>query len=267
MHGRYIYPFLGSLNLDVACFVRNTLRNSSKLDLSQDMKASIKVFHKVHLVFEKQDLITLPLSKFYKIKLQDLIPAFSTKEDYLVIIDTVKDDEKDFGYFPQEHQITYETTNFQRATVLYDQQPAFPRKGKYSPILVLAPKIWVGDDINSYVIFSPFREECDKNIQDNPLEIQLLDEQGKVILKHSEKIALNSIYVFDVKKYLGKNVTEKQRFYNLVSKSGDAIYSIFTIIRNERTGNIAIEHSLPPGYYASGDKVKIRDEALRLAAQ
>jgi hypothetical protein len=53
MRGRYIYPFLGSLNLDVACYLRNTLRNSSNLDLSQEIIAGIKIFHNGELVFVK----------------------------------------------------------------------------------------------------------------------------------------------------------------------------------------------------------------------
>jgi hypothetical protein len=267
MRGRYIYPACGTLGLESFCFLRNTFRNSSSPDISEDIVASIKIYNDGKKVYENLSLVQLGIGGYKEIKISELVSGYDAKKNYMVIVDTVKDKADDFSYFPQEHQVEYQNAQGNRAALLYDQQPAFARGGKYSPIIVLAPKVLVGKDINSYCVIANYRAEEDNEQQSEPLEISLIDQNGKLVGNHKKNLKFNSTYIFDVKECLGEDFKYPDsgaEFLNLTAKSGEAIYAILVIIKNERTGNIGIEHSLPPHYYVSGEKSKIRAEALKI---
>jgi hypothetical protein len=101
-------------------------------------------------------------------------------------------------------------------------------------------------------------------MQARELQIHVLDGSGASLAEETVSLPENSCYVFDVRKGLaGKaRLEEDPKLFNVVARGGAASFAVVTFVINEKTGNMAVEHSLSPHYYVSTGLARVRAEAL-----
>jgi hypothetical protein len=169
--------------------------------------------------------------------------------------------------FNQEHQLMYHV----RATgvfdsLLYDQFPvAAPSEKKPpSPIVLIAPKVWVGRDHTSFVTFSNTSGGLELRQQAVPLTISVLSGNGRVVATRQVTENENSTLVVDARAMIEGHVPLRAdpELFTVVARGGASFYAIVTFVQNTVTGNFAVEHSLSPHYYMNGDMGRMRREAL-----
>lgn len=130
------------------------------------------------------------------------------------------------------------------------------------PIVLIASKIWVSELLNTYVVFANASESIAK--PQEPLVLHIMAQDGSVIFKEVRNEKYNSCWIFDVKSAVQDKLALGKTPLSLtvVARGGSSNYVITTFVRNEEFGSIALEHSLSPHYYFTGDRRRVRKEAL-----
>lgn len=174
------------------------------------------------------------------------------------------------GYFSQEHQLTYTARDVQ-AYLLYDQQPLRSDNSRPAPLVLMMPKIWVGGDINTYIMVCNASNNTEMAQQPEPVQFLVLDEGGRTVCAWEQRFYYNEARAFNLRDRvaLHADVSRQPRFFNLVGRGGAGSFVLFAVMKNSSTEHFAIEHSLPPIYYMDGDMQRVRAEAChpaRLAA-
>jgi len=262
MRGRFIFSDCGELKINfMDCRIVNSARSFDK-NITESLNVSILAYDNGKIVGKVKDII-VPSGQFKSLKDEDVLLPINHSRNITYVVDISKGDVNDYRYFSQEHHIQYGISD-SYASLLFDHQPYFANKDKFSSINVLAPKVVLAKNLNTYLVFNNARDAPAGHIQNSPMHITLLDTSGKSVYKSSFNLTSNATFIFDVKKYLPDEYTYSSEplFFSFASKGGDSQFSIYTMIVNELTGSIAIEHSLPPMYYIKGDIHRVRQAFL-----
>lgn len=269
MDGQFIFSTAQRLGLTVRAFIRNTGANGDTMLIEQRpaLSVDLRVFEGGQLARHNPQFATIPYGEVQEISLHNCPELHSPAgSDRLVVARCSFPSEKK-GYFAQGHQLIYSNPQSGKFTsLIYDQLPLLPANARPSPIILLAPKIWVSRQVNSFVVFANGWDTLEPARQPEPLVLTLLDEKGQTVLQQEQVLWRNDSWIFDAREALKtcRPVTENAQFYTLVARGGASTYAILTFIMNSDTGNLALEHSLAPAYYLTGALARVRNEALTM---
>lgn len=267
MQGQFIFSTCNRAGLRLTALLRNTVRdgalgkNASSLG---DMRVSLKVFHAGILLFEAHDFAKVPAGGYFEISEANCPLLVEDKRELLLIAhcDRGEGDQ----YFPQEHQLVYEQKDegVRTTSLVYDQMPIVGTNAKPKPILLLAPKVWVSNDVNTFISFANVDDSGVDQVAKNPWEITFLRQNGDRLITLELNREQNDNYVMDVKSVLAKHIelTDQLQMLNVVARVNGVSCVILTFVQNQKTGALALEHSLSPHYYMNGDFVRVRNEAF-----
>jgi len=247
--------------------LNNSARNSDTEEIRKikhsGMTIDLTVFSQGEIIYSKKEYASLSMDESIHLKHNDFDSLFNTTSQEFTLVFNCYFKKSEL-FIPQEHQVLYSTSNKKYATILYDQFPNIVNLPKINPIVLLAPKIWLSTTINTYILITSINENNLDPSQRYPFKIHILNEEGNIILTCNID-AYNRSVLLDIKALLSKKVSidEKISFFTLVAKGGgNGATVISTLIQNLETNSLALEHSLNPGYYSSGNRTKIRKDAL-----
>jgi hypothetical protein len=261
MQGQFIYATSRAAGLIVNAIIRNTSRILDSSAEQSDMHIELFIFQNGKQIYQNTSYSVIKHGAFLEINEKDL--PLNANHEGLIIVRCSRGSED--GYFPQEHQLNYEPIESPSkvASVVYDQLPVIlSESAKPRSILLLASKVWLSSTLNTYISFAnqtPFLTTTNVG-----WDISIFDCSGSLVKKIHLSSSENDVYILSVKDILKKTVpfSNNKEMYTLVAR-GEVISSVLlTFLKNELTGNIAIEHSLSPHYYMDGDFSKVRKEAF-----
>ena len=264
MLGQFIFHTFNHANLSLKVLLRNTVRNGVLNELgsnAKNMYVSLNAYHSGILVFSKNDFCTISPGGSIELSESNCpILAYDTR-DYVLVAHCKRDEGSQ--YFAQEHQVTYSRKGDSRTTSLvYDQSPVL--EARLKPIVLLAPKVWVSKDVNTYISIAN-GDYNTNNIFETPWKIDLIAQNGKIIRSLKLNLKQKDLYFLNVKAMLTEYpdlTTDKLQMITVVAKGESSACAILTFLQNTITGALALEHSLSPHYYMNGDFNKVRKEAL-----
>src|SRR5690606_21090557 len=123
----------------------------------------------------------------------------------------------------------------------------------------------VSRTVNSYVVFCNTLGDPDRREQAEPMVVSVLSQEGEMLHTAAYELKMNDTWIFDVRQAVSDRMalTDEPVFLNVVARGGASLYVIMTMVCNERSGNMAIEHSLSPHYYVpQSPRERLRQEAL-----
>ena len=236
------------------------------------MSIDVSILSKGEIIYAVENYASLALGESLKVHQSDFdILNNSNIYEFTFVFNCYFKNNKTF--IPQEHQVMYtDNKHHKYATVLYDQFPDIPNlpsnDKKIHPIILMAPKIWVSTNINTYVLLSCINEDALDAKKTYPFKVDILNEQGEILVTKNLN-SYNENTVIDVKALLNNTIVLSQEvtFFTLVAKGGgNGSTVINTLIQNTKTSSLALEHSLYPAYYSSGNRGRIRKDALNFDA-
>jgi hypothetical protein len=265
--GQFVFGTAESIGLSLKALLRNTERGDgiSKAEHSL-IEVGVKIFEDGALVYENGKFGEIPIAGSLELSAQTC-PAMGSGQHDRVVVANCGLSSGGTKYFAQEHQLIYTDQKTGKFThLLYDQRPYRRPTDNASAIIVLAPKMWVSREVNSYLLFANTWDTAEVRDQEQPLVVTILTPSGRILYTEERPQRFNSAWIFDVKKAIhGKlELTDRPQFLNAVVRGGASGYAITSFMKNEKTGNLSLEHSLPPPYYLSGAMENVRREALRL---
>ena len=263
MRGQFIYATSRATGLRVNSIIRNTSRVLNSSAEQSDMRIEIFVYQCGKEIYKNTSYSVIKHGDFLEINEKDLPLSANVDHEGLIIVCCSRGEGS--GYFPQEHQLNYESIESpsKMASVVYDQLPVISGDlAKLRPILLLASKVWLSSKLNTYISFanSTPNQSSEKVIWD----ISLFDCSGSLVQEFQLKNSENDAHILNVKEALKKTASfsNEIEMYTLVAR-GEAISSVLlTFLKDETKGNIAVEHSLSPHYYINGDFSRVREEAF-----
>ncbi|HEV2643618.1 MAG TPA: hypothetical protein VGT98_12960 [Candidatus Elarobacter sp.] len=263
MIGQFIFPTCEAAGLRVAAYLRNTPRGEM-MSSAPDLAVDLQVFEHGTLVAHEPTFGVIPLGGVLEVSERTCAALASSGRERLVVARCSTPDGSE-TYFPQEHHLSYENVRtgvFD--SLLYDQLPIVKPGRRASPIILLAPKAWVGRDLNSFVAFANVGAPGESSMQSEPLVISVLRTTGELLTTQVIEEPVNSALLFDVHAALGDDplVAGAPTLVNVVARGGASKYAIMTFVVNHATGNFALEHSLSPHYYVTDGLARVRSEAL-----
>lgn len=262
MIGQFIFHTSNCIGLKMKAILRNSLRNGSDLSESfeGDMQVSLRIFCQGNLISNLENFCTISPGDYFEITEKNCNLIYDDKRDFLLVAHCKKGNES--KYFPQEHQVSYVPCGHSKETYLvYDQLPAYVQKTKQ--ILLLAPKVWVSADFNTIISFANSNDLVSAKAVSS-WKIDFLAQDGSLIRTIHRDFILNDVYYLNVKaELLGHiEIVNKLQMISVVARGESTGCVILTFLKNERTGAIALEHSLSPHYYMNGDLDRVRSEAF-----
>jgi hypothetical protein len=264
MQGQFIFSTCNQAGLRLNVLLRNTLRDEKlNADTSnlQDMKVSLKIFCEGELECEYPQFALIPSGGYAELS-EITCPILRNQDKEFLLVALCQRGEFE-GYFAQEHQVVYQDRQASKTTsLLYDQMPVGFSMSK--PILLLAPKVWISEDVNTFINILNAGTLIPESIKENPWKIDFFLQNGKRIYTLNLDFKENSSHIIDVKKVLlgCLNVTNKLEMLTVVAR-GDAVACVLlTFIQNLNNRGLALEHSLSPHYYMNGDFARVRQEAF-----
>lgn len=270
MKGQFIFSTCNQAGLEVSALLRNSIRRFGDVPEAvrrEGMTVGISVFENGERIFHESDFARVELGNEIEISGSTCsgLANGGAAHERLVVAECSL-----FGHdhrsFSQEHQLSYSNprTGF-FSTLLYDQRPVAASGAIFSPIILLAPKIWVSDRIRTLISFASCADSSDPGLESQPLEISILSMDGKTLASIVHTKIRNSSWILDVRAALKSRmaIDSDPKFFTVVARGGAGGYAIMTFVINESSGCFALEHSLPPQYYVDGDRKRIRDEGAR----
>jgi hypothetical protein len=264
MLGQFIFHTCNHAGLSLKALLRNSVRNGvlkGHEPNAEKMEVSLKIFHAGTPVFNEPNFCTISSGDYFEISESNCpILADNTREFTLVAY--CKRGEGAL-YFPQEHQVIYSRKGESRTTSLvYDQLPIFV-DSKFKPIILLAPKVWISNDVNTFISFTNGDDGADEVVE-TEWKIDFIAQNGEII--HTSRLSLKQkdVYILDVKATLIERLelTDQLQMINVVARGESTACVILTFLQNKKTGALALEHSLSPHYYMNGDFNRVRNEAF-----
>ncbi|MCB1509848.1 MAG: methyltransferase domain-containing protein [Hyphomicrobiaceae bacterium] len=265
--GQFIIPSCAEGGARIRAYLRNTVRlgEGFPVELRKDgMLVDLRVFRDGALIHHDPVFARIPIDGVQEIS-EATCPALEGDQAGLLVVARCSLPTDGPTYFGQEHLLSYvHAKSGNVASVLYDQLPILTENKPFSPIVLLGPKALVGRKHNTFTVFASTNSSMREGAQARPMEVSVLDQAGKVIATESIQIAENGAHSFDVRAAIeGKvEIGDTPVLYNVVARGGAASYAIVTFVVNEETGNMALEHSLSPHYYVSGNLAAVRKDAL-----
>jgi hypothetical protein len=270
MQGQFIFSTCFAAGLNVRALLRNSLRrfvDAPEALRRRGMNVALRVFEEGVIVFDDPEFAVVGLNEIGEVSRRtcvQLAPEGASAERLIVALCTLGEERE--GYFPQEHQLIQRNprTGYS-SSLIYDQHPVPIPGAPVSPIILLAPKVWVSNDLNTLISFASASSSPGQGAEDVPLEVHVLGQDGEVISSSVRAKLKNSVWIVDVKELLeGRlRMSSEPRFLTVAARGGAGLYAITTFIINEAAGTFALEHSLPPQYYMDGDRSRVRREAVR----
>ncbi|RYZ89722.1 MAG: hypothetical protein EOP04_06045 [Proteobacteria bacterium] len=265
--GAFIFGTCRNGGMSVSCVLRNTSRGDGGQmnDEVPTMYVGISIYQSGQLVFENLNYGEISSNGYLLVNESDFALGPSGFDEFLLVAICSRETSDEAKYFPQEHQVKYRNDKSKKiCTVLYDQIPV-PISGKTNPaIVIMAPKVWIGQDTNTFLLFNGLASSSHLTT-DQALELFVFSSDGKVIAKTNilkTVNATNSIDLRDVLERSGVKIDSQGKYYTVFGRGGAATYSILTILKNEKSGNLATEHTLSPHYYMSGDRALMRNDVI-----
>lgn len=265
--GQFIFATCIEAGLEVTAQLRNSIRRFDDVrpeSRHNGMTIEVSVFEEGMLVFEDDQFANIGIEEVCEVSKTTcpaLVPEVCSAERVVVTQCSLKDNSTSFY---QEHQLFYENphTGF-FSCLLYDQWPLPVLSKVASPIVLLAPKLWLSSQLNTLVCFASTSTSRRVEAEEVPLEISVLSQDGGLVYRQSHEKKRNSTWVFNARQRIGHlfNLGQKPLFFTLAARGGSGSYAITTFIVNEQSGCFALEHSLPPFYYMDGDRARVRREA------
>ncbi|NDG26221.1 MAG: hypothetical protein EB120_03475 [Proteobacteria bacterium] len=165
----------------------------------------------------------------------------------------------------QDHYVEYYLPNGYAAGVLYQSGSFnYEQFSQERTTLIQAPKVYTSQNLSTYLML--INNGFDEGYQVTAvMDCVLVDSHGKTFAKWEETIA-----PFQVKLI---NLSEKKPL-QLHSLENDLSFSTFyglcrnatllplTITKNGESNDLAVEHSLPPNYYAGGFTGPVRKRGI-----
>lgn len=264
MLGQFIFHTCNHKGLSLKALLRNSERDGlikGRESIAEKMLVSLKVFHAGIAIFNEVNFCTISLGEHFEVSESNCpILADDTREFTLVAY--CKRGEGT-SYFPQEHQVIYSRKGESRTTSLvYDQLPLFV-DAKFKPIILLAPKVWISNDVNTFISFTN-GDHGTENVVETQWVINFIAQNGKIIHKIQLSLKQKDVYILDVKATLTEfvDLTDQLQLINVVARGESSACVILTFLQNNKTGALALEHSLSPHYYINGDLNRVRNEAF-----
>ncbi len=269
----FLFASAFPLGLEFTCMIRNFPDQTEHAE-NINVKKSYITFDVLiydeegNLFYAKENYASVPYQGFYELKSSELPCKFDMSKEYLIDIKCTRNKQDHFTSSKEGAVFFYDRKDETKScSVLYDAFPYVPNKKIYNPITLLGHKCWVSSDIDCYVYFCNINTSITKStINPEPLLIKILSESGEVLCNLKEKIFFNSIFKFDIKKHLPKEIIldKNPKFFNVIASASNAQYPIYTLLKNNVSGSLAIEHSLPPYYYISPKNMaKVRTDFIK----
>jgi hypothetical protein len=266
MQGQFIFSTCNRANLSLTALLRNTTRDDGAAGTAgSDMQVGLNVFHEGVLEYECPDFATVPANGFTEVSARTC-PLLSDPTREFLLLARCRRAQED-GYFPQEHQVVYESRQDGRTTsLLYDQMPVASGTPKKNSILLLAPKVWIGADMDTFITLANVGNYASGQSAGSVWQMDFLAQNGEVIHSVAADLIQNGSHVIDVKEALAGRIelTDVPRMLTVIARGETAMCAILTFLRNRRTRALALEHSLSPHYYMNGDFARVRREAFML---
>jgi hypothetical protein len=248
------------------------LRNTSRDETAgaagaarSDMQVDLNVFHAGVLEYQCLDFATVPADGFAEVSARTCPILNDSTREFLLLARCRRG--QDDGYFPQEHQVIYECRQDGRTTsLLYDQMPVMGGTPKTNSILLLAPKVWISADIDTFITLANVGSYASGRSAGSRWQIDFMAQNGERIHSVSADLIQNGSHVIDVKESLAGRIelSGESRMLTVVARGETALCAILTFVRNHRTRALALEHSLSPHYYMNGDFARVRKEAFMM---
>ncbi len=259
--GWFQAPTCGSLGLSLEMRMRNTARQLGSGESKEArawLRIDLRAYRRGELVYSNADFGRVPAGGTLAVREADFPISRGSEadpEDELLLVARTHAEGAKETFFSQEHQLVYlHWPSGAQAHLLYDQQPARPRSAPAAPIVFMMPKIWLGPQLNTYVIVCNAWDAEAPQRQTEPVKFSLLDERGGEVCAWEHRFFYNEAKAFDLGRRsagIAAALTEP-RFFNLVGRGGAGSFVLFAVIRNTKSNHFAIEHSLPPLYYMDG---------------
>ncbi len=263
MIGQFIFHTSNRAGLKMKALLKNSIRNYTNLSDSFDgeIEVSLRIFNQGNLISDLQKFCTIPPGGYVEISEHNCPLLSDDQRDFLLIAYCKRGGGS--KYFPQEHQVSYSLRDSPREThLVYDQLPAYVENPK--TILLLAPKVWLSDDFNTILTFANSSDLHEGRTTTKPWKIDFMGKDGSIIRTIHRELIQNDVYQLDVKAELQGylKITEKLEMITVVARGQATGCVILTFIKNEKTGALALEHSLSPHYYMNGNFDRVRSEAF-----
>jgi len=260
----FFYSTCKTAGLDSVVVLRNTPRNHCNDTELKPLEVFASIYQNGKSIL-KLRLEDIQPGRFLEVKesyLRDKLKLSTQDTSELLISFSVnKIGSKVGDFFPQEHQINYFSDNPPGfCSVLFDQLPLFEQPRP--PIILLAPKIWLNQETEVYLVVSN-RTNPSHGINSR-LQFGVFSFDGECIAEWEETETTNSARVYPLHHIFKTTIPEDktQNFYNVFGFGGSSSYVIYTIVKDKRSGNLAVEHSLSPHYYFNGDRIRARQDVL-----
>jgi hypothetical protein len=246
--------------------LRNTARvhgSGEKQKAAERLLVDLRAYRRGELVYASANFGAIPPGGTLVVREQDLaLPAagdVKAEDEFLVVARVRAEGSESFA--SQEHHLVYtHAASKTQAHLLYDQQPARAPDAARAPVVFLMPKIWIGDDISTYVLVCNTWDVAEAQPQAQPVRFSLLDERGLEVSSWEHTFFYNEAKAFDLRARVGRRAGAKPRFFNLVGRGGASSFVLFAVVRNLKSNHFAVEHSLPPLYYMDGPMAAVRSQ-------
>ena len=268
MQGQFLFSTCNRAGLSMRALLRNTARNDGGgAENESDTEVGLKVFHEGVLEYDCAKFATVPPDGYAEVSAQQCPILRDERRDFLLVAHCTRGG--DTGYFAQEHQVIYESRQDGRTTsLLYDQMPVPGGKPKMNSILLLAPKVWISTDVDTFITLANVGGYDPGRVSGSHWQIDFLGQDGAKIHSIAADLAQNASHVIDVKEMLAGRLepTSDLKMLTVVARGETAMCAILTFLRDRRTCALALEHSLSPHYYMNGDFARVRKEAFLLSS-
>lgn len=279
MQGQFIFSTCNRADLSLTALLRNTARDhragagqggaadgGGAAVGESDMRVGLRVFHAGVLEYERDEFATVPADGFAEVSARTCPLLGDETREFLLLARCRRGAGE--GYFPQEHQVTYTSRQGGRSTsLLYDQMPIPGGAPKANSILLLAPKVWISDDVDTFIALANVGGYSSGRSAGSRWQIDFLAQSGAKIHGVSVDLVQNASHLIDVKRTLAGRfeVGGALRMLTVVARGDTGMCAILTFLCNRRTRALALEHSLSPHYYMNGDFARVRKEAFLIA--
>ena len=269
MQGQFIFSTCNRAGLSLTALLRNTARGERAGEGAageSDMRVGLRVFHAGVLEYECDDFATIPADGFAEVSARTCPPLHDATREFLLLAHCRRGEGE--GYFAQEHQVTYAGVHDGRSTsLLYDQMPIPGGTPKTNSILLMAPKVWISDDVDTFIALANVGGYSGGRSGGSRWQIDFLAQSGSKIHGLDLDLVQNASHLIDVKEALGGRLElgDALNMLTVVARGETGMCAILTFLCNRRTRALALEHSLSPHYYMNGDFARVRKEAFMFA--
>jgi hypothetical protein len=257
--GNFIYATCRQAGFSTRSFIQNTPRDDWREARGATMQVSVEVYADGELHVARPAWAEVPFLGHVEVVEDDFITEQVRGREYVFVVKCERAAAAP-GYFPQEHQLIYDhRATAHMCSVLFDQMPALAPRKPPSPVILLAPKLWLGPERTTHLMVAGYRE---RDGADSSLDIMLFDADGQLLTSRTFPETHNRGMAVDCRALLGEGAATETRLYTALGRGGCGSYTFLSLSHDARSGTSMVEHSLSPHYYISGDRVAMRNAVL-----